>query len=451
VARLLALIVATTAFLVPTLDTAANAAPDHYNPHPGVTFNSPLGNVATRRAIFHKIIRSINSSPRGSEIKIFTWNFLTREGTDALLRAQHRGVQVRLLMSASNNIQIPNQPYRRLHHGLRAGNKHARKHHYSWARTCSGSCRGHGGTAHAKYFMFSHVGKVRHVVMQGSANLTLASTNNQWNDITTSTRNIHVWKFFSRNFAQASHDKPVAHPFESHLFRNYRLMMFPLVHARDPVMQLLNKVKCHRATNTASHRTVLRITPDVIRKARGMRLARKIRDLWNRGCDIRVGYTVVGIDIGRLLRSSAGRGPVPMKHLAQDFNGDGEFDNYFHLKAMSIVGNVGNDRSNYVVLNGSANWSGLSAASDENLGIYWNKAMTLKYQDHLNYWYTNFPKSAAVTTTSDPAPGGPTDNRPMVNQRPGQLLFGTGAHAVYEDGTPYSTTGVNPYAHVDTD
>ena len=46
--------------------------------------------------------------------------------------------------------------------------------------------------------------------------------------------------------------------------------------------------------------------------------------------------------------SSSGRGPVPMKHLVQDFNGDGEFDNYFHLKAMSIVGNVGGDRSGYV-------------------------------------------------------------------------------------------------------
>ena len=89
-----------------------------------------------------------------------------------------------------------------------------------------------------------------------------------------------------------------------------------------------------------------------------------------------------------------------MKHLVQDFDGDGEFDNYFHLKAMSIVGNVGGDRSGYVVLNGSANWSGLARVSDENLGIYWNKALTLRYQKHLDYWYTHFPHSRPSNSTS---------------------------------------------------
>lgn len=439
-ARLLALIVAITAFLVPTFDTAANAAPDHYNPRPGVTFNSPLGSDGTKRAIFHKIMRSINSSPRGSEIKIFTWNFLTRDGTDALLRAQRRGVEVRLIMASSNNRVFVNRPFRRLRHGLRVGNRH--RHRNSWARTCRASCRGRGGVAHSKFFLFSHVGHVRRVVIQGSANFTLASTNNQWNDAVTETRNIHVWRFASHIFRQASHDKPLRHPFASRSFRRYRLMMFPEGQARDPVRHLLNRVRCHGATNTPSHRTRILITPDVIRRARGMALARKVRRLWNRGCTIRIGYTVVGIDVAHLLRNPTGRGPVPMRHLVQDFNGDGEFDNYFHLKAMTIVGNVGGNRSGYVVLNGSANWSGLAGASDENLGIYWKKHLTLRYQQHLDYWLTHFPASKTVQTTS---------GRAVVNSEPGQLLFGTGKHAVYEDGTPYSTTGVNPYAHVSMD
>ena len=32
---------------------------------------------------------------------------------------------------------------------------------------------------------------------------------------------------------------------------------------------------------------------------------------------------------------------------------------------------------------------------------------------------------------------------------PDDLVFGTGKDAVFEDGTPYSLTGVDPYAHVD--
>jgi len=400
VARLLALLVVTTAVLVPTFDTAANATPDHFNPRPGVTFNSPLGDRPTRRAIFRKVIRSVNSSPKGSEIRFFTWNFLTHEGTDALLRAQRRGVEVRLLMDASNNEEIPNYPFRRLKTGLHHGNARWGKHRHSWARTCQHSCRGSRGVAHAKYFIFSQVGKVKHVVMQGSANLTLASTNNQWNDTVTHTRDIHVWRFARHAFRQAARDKPVKHPFAAHAFGGFRLYMLPRGRSRDPVMHLLNRVRCHNATNTPHHRTRLRIAPDVIRRARGVALARKIRELWNRGCSIHIGYTVVGIDVGHLLRRQDGRGPIPMKHLVQDFDGDGEFDNYFHLKAMSIVGHVGRDPSAYVVLNGSANWSRLAAVSDENLGIYHNKAFTLRYQDHLDYWFHNFPESQPVDATS---------------------------------------------------
>ena len=78
---------------------------------------------------------------------------------------------------------------------------------------CKGSCRGAAGSAHAKFFMFSQVGRVPRVVMQGSANLTLASTNNQWNDIYTHTRNKQVWRFYSRVFGEATRDKKARHPF----------------------------------------------------------------------------------------------------------------------------------------------------------------------------------------------------------------------------------------------
>jgi len=461
VARILALLVAATCFLVPigspagaTPDHSRTAhhtrtpqharTPDHFRPRQGPTFNNPLSTTRARRAIFRKIIRSINSSPRGSVINVFTWNYLTREGTDALLRAQKRGVRVRLLMDASNNLEIPNQPYRRLRAGLHRGNHGLKPARRSWAATCDHSCRGGGGAAHAKYYMFSQVGNVPRVVMQGSANLTLASTNNQWNDVITHVRSKPVWNFFDKIFTQASADRRARVPYQWQSFDGFNLMMFPLARAKDPVLNLLDKVSCRGATNTASHRTVLRIAPDVIRQERGMKLAVKVRRLWNQGCDVKIGYTVMGIDAGRMLRSSAGRGPVPMRHLVQDYNGDGEFDNYFHLKAMTVVGNVGGKRNNYVMLNGSANWSNLAAASDENLGIYYNKAWTLRYQDDLNYWLTHFPSTSGTGSSADRR----TTTRVPTPER---LVFGAGRHAVFEDGTPYSRTGVDPYAHLALD
>lgn len=425
--RKFALLLVTLALLVP--GAPAQAAPDNYTPRPGVTFNSPLGDSATRQAIFRKILRAINSTPRGSDISIFSWNFLTKDGATALLRAQARGVRVRLLIDDTNNTEFVNQPYRRLKAGLIKGNEGRPHSRRSWARACTGSCRGRTGSAHSKFFLFSQVGNVKRVVMQGSANLTLASTNNQWNDIYIHTRSLPVWRFANRIFDEAARDEIARRPFASRGFGEFRLIMFPLAGkgARDPVMTMLNKVKCLGATNTPNGRTQLRIAPDVIRQNRGMRLAKKVRSLWQSGCDIKVGYTVVGIDIGRMLRSSAGRGPVPMKHLVQDFNDDGEFDNYFHLKSMSIVGNYNGDRSGYALLNGSANWSGLAAVSDENLGIYGNKRVVLQYHHHLDYWYNNFPAPRT------------------------QLVFGSGARAVYEDGRRVAVNGVNPFARVETD
>lgn len=445
ITRCLALLVAVTAFLVPVgMSTAQADPPDNFTPKPGVTFNNPTGDRDKRRTIYRKIMRSINSAPGGSTVRLFTWNFLTSEATTALLQAQKRGVTVRLLMDARNNSdEIGNPPFRRLRAGLHKQNKERPKRPKSWAKTCQNSCRGAGGTAHAKFFMFSEVGKTRRVVIQGSANLTLASTNNQWNDVVTHTRTKGVWKFYDRIFREAAKDKRVKPPFAAGHFNDFSLYMFPITKV-DPVYRLLNKVKCRGAKNTASGRTVIRMAPDVIRNARGMKFARKVRELWNQGCDIRIGYTVVGIDVGRYLRSQDGRGPVPMRHLVQDFDGDGQFDNYFHLKAIAMIGNVAGDRANKVVLNGSANISGLASVSDENVGVYWRPALTERYRGHIDYWYENFPQDREPTTAN---PNGL--RRSAVAQD--MLVFGSGANAVYEDGTPYSTTGVDPFAKLDLD
>lgn len=449
--RLIVLLVLVAGITLPAVQVepagaAESAGQKVFTPARGVTFNSPLADRGTRRAIFNKILRSIDAAPRGSTIRIFSWNFLTRDGADALLRAQKRGVTVRLLMDNGNNTAFVNSPYRRLRSSLHKWNKNHPKMTKSWAKTCKNSCRGKQGAAHAKFYLFSQSGKAKRVVMQGSANFTVASTNNQWNDIYTTIGDQNAWSFYDQVFREAAKDQQVKGPMLTSKTANRELIQFPLgKNVVDPVMQLLNKVKCRGATNTASHRTRLRIAPDVIRNDRGMRLAKKIRQLWNQGCDIKIGYTVVGIDIGRYLRSSGGRGPVPMKHLVQDFNGDGEFDNYFHLKAMSIIGNVGGKRGNYVVLNGSSNWSGLASVSDENIGVYWNQKLTKRYDGHIDYWYTHFPHSATSTYTNS------TNANARVADRSDQLVFGSGANAVYEDGTKYSTDGVDPYASLDLD
>ena len=434
--------VVSTALPITAAAPRAQAPQRQFRPRRGVTFNSPVDGPAVQRAIFAKIMRSIDATPRGEQINIFSWNFQSPAAADALLRAQKRGVRVRLLMDEINNTEIVNGPFRKVRFGLAQGNEGKRKARRSWARTCEKSCRGTRAQAHAKFFMFSRVGPVPRVVIQGSANLTEAATFNQWNDVYTHVRNEDVWAFYEEIFRQSATDKPIARPFEAVRAATFRLIQFPLVGGRDPVLQLLDEVNCQGASNTASGVTRIRIAPDVFRNARGMRIAKVVKNLWNRGCDIRIGYTVIGIDVGRYLRSPEGRGPVPLRHLVQDLDGDGEFDNYFHLKAMSIVGHLGDNREGYAVLNGSANWSGTALQNDENVGVYRNKRDTLAYDGHIDFWYERFGNGSMRSTSSGLARG----TVPTIG--PDALVFGSGPGAVYEDGTPYSVTGVDPYANV---
>ena len=275
--------------------------------------------------------------------------------------------------------------------------------------------------------------------MQGSANFTIASTTNQWNDIYTHTRNREVWEFYTRIFNQAAKDKPVFPAYADKKLAKFRLIAFPVrgKKAVDPIMQTLNRVKCRGATNTGTGRTKIQIAPDVIRQSRGARLATKLRTMWDNGCNIRIGYTVVGISIGRMLRADTGRGPVPMKHLTQDFNCDGEFDNYFHLKSMTIRGNYGGDRSGFALINGSANWSGLAKVSDENLGLYRSPKRVKRYEEHLDFWYEQNIWGKRNC---------PPDQLRSARATNDELIFGGDENAVYEDGTSVTGGAYDPFA-----
>ena len=81
-----------------------------------------------------------------------SWNIMSRTAVDALLRAQARGVKVRVLMDNTNLVDIPNPGFQRLKAGFRRANQDDIKmSRRSYAKTCIQSCRGARGAAHAKY------------------------------------------------------------------------------------------------------------------------------------------------------------------------------------------------------------------------------------------------------------------------------------------------------------
>ena len=368
-------------------------------------FNSATGSTATKNRILNHLIGAINHTRPGGQIFIMSWNVMSKPATTALINAQRRGVQVLVLMDAINvSANAPNPQWRRLVRSLAAYNKYFPATRRSYAKACQYSCRrGVGGSAHSKFYLFSQVGKTSGVVMHGSANLTTASATNQWNDLFTFTGNAGIYLFAKSIFYQMFQDKAVYPSYRYFKGNGYGLAFSPriapngaLYPARDMLETKLAQTTCTGAVNgNRNHRTVIRAFPDVIRGKWGDRIARQLKRLWNQGCDVKVGYTILGSSTGAILKAKSGRGPVPLRHMVVDRNGDKVFDKYFHLKAWTINGVVNGDRNVFFTMHGSSNISDNAAVSDENIGWFYSPAITRAFQNHMDYWFANPPRSRA--------------------------------------------------------
>ena len=120
----------------------------------------------------------------------------------------------------------------------------------------------------------------------------------------------------------------------------------------------------HRRRPTGG-RTKIRIAVAGWFNGYGEEIARKVRSLWDRGCDIRIVTTLLGRGVNRTLRNPAGRGPVPIHSLYQDRDADEVPERYLHMKSVSIQGVYGGNTAASLVWTGSPNWSARAARSDE--------------------------------------------------------------------------------------
>jgi phosphatidylserine/phosphatidylglycerophosphate/cardiolipin synthase-like enzyme len=372
------------------LSTALSATPASaaengggYRPKAGVLFNSP-GDFAVN----DKVLRAIRHSQRGAKVRVMTWNFSSWTFVRALREAHERGVSVRVIMARSlAHEQGPNGAYRTLKRALKK--QHRKQEMRSWFRVCTNSCRGRGGSMHAKTYLFSKTGRQEKVVMSSSANLTGAAGANQYNDMYTVRGSRKAYAGAIKMFNQAARDRPAA-PF------TYRAgpvtgWFQPRPGRKDLVMEMLRQVRCKGARGAGINgRTSIRIAQDVILGKRGVRIARQLRELNQRGCNIRLVYSQLGGTIWRLLRW------IPRNHLVQDRDGDGAYDVYLHMKAMAISGNYGGKHDARIVYQGSENWSGLASISDEQGLIIERDGVERAYGKRINKLFNTHLRSAAL-------------------------------------------------------
>lgn len=370
----------------------------NFHPAPGATFNDPYNRGPYHAtAIRTKAIRSINSAPRGSLIRVAMFNFRSPSYTNALVRAHQRGVQIQFIMFAGNDTKAQGNPDPGiLRREFRKGNAKLPAAKRSWFRECQGSCRGWGGIVHLKFFTFSQVGtsanSPKWVVMYGSNNATDVAVHQQWNDWYTFTRQQNIYDDFGKIFTQAARDKGMYSAYRKFSFPDAKpgpttISFYPYTGAQakkqgDPVLAELNQIRCTGSTVKGSGgHTRIRIAQDAISQARGLTIAKRLATMKRRGCDIKIVYTLMGGNVKQILSAAH----IPMVHYAYYNVDQGEYTMYLHAKDMTVEGVYGGQTNAFVTFNGTANWTPLPLHSDEIVGEIHDRATTVAYTNWINW------------------------------------------------------------------
>lgn len=333
-----------------------------YYPRQGGLFNVPRSTIANQERILDQFLTAINHTKDGSLIQFSLFSFDRHDLARALIRAKRRGVQVQILL---NNHQVT-RAQRMLRKVL--GRDRDRR---NFVYECSNGCRSAGENLHSKFFLFSRTGKARNVVMTGSVNFTTNGSRNQYNDLWTKNDVPKLYAEFQRLFEEMKLDKPQRPGWwYTEVGKYFRIGATPFGHpdaSNDPIMDYLKKVKCFGARNGNNGRTMVRVVMHAWNGERGQYLARKLRNLWADGCDVKLLFGFGGTLMREVLRRPTPRGRVPLRSTGYDTDFDGYLDLYTHQKELLINGHFGKDRSATVVVTGSSNWTREGLRGDEEI------------------------------------------------------------------------------------
>jgi hypothetical protein len=370
--------------------------PMNFSVLPGTYFSFPNRSKLERLNIRNRVLNTVKSvwgGPRDAlgepaegngTIRMATWSFNDWAMAHALVDARNRGVTVQIVAASSANIDHPSWTWLLKHLGpnlFKAGHPETVAKQ-SFARQCRGSCRGRGGTPHSKYFLFDNVGAGHHrsIVMSTSMNLTTMAYQGQWNQaqVIWSTA---IYNHFNLVFSQTRLGRPTPATYREYASGNVIDIFFPRPGtgvADDPVMQALNQVTCTGATAGTGSHTKIRIIQYAIYDRRGEWISKKLRYLWNRGCDIAIIYAISTRPVISILRSHTGRGPIPMKQSVIT-NSAHEIVKYNHSKWMTILGNWGGQTGAALSFSGSANWSNSAFSNDEQMQQIMSRGVVNRY------------------------------------------------------------------------
>ncbi|MBM9460367.1 hypothetical protein JK386_10675 [Nocardioides sp. zg-536] len=360
-----------------------------WKPPAGATFNNPLGRKASRDRVHDRIHDAIRNTPRGSTIRIATYNLDRRNTAKLLMRARKRGVAVQIVV----NDNLINPVIVDLQNKL--GKNPKRR---NFLVICKAACRSPhpGGNQHMKIASFSRSGAAKHVVISTSGNLTYGAAAGQWNDAFSVVGDASLYNAWTQVFTQLKKDrsaKPRQLVYQSETvwaqFQRQARSVALTPASGDQQYARLKQVSCKTAPGFgAGGRTKVRINMYAWYGKRGERLAKRVATMAKHGCKIHVVGSVVGDSVVRILQ----RAGIPVRVADWDWgmkdatSGKGRVYGarcYAHLKYVTVDGKF-RGRNTKMVWTGSENWSGPGLSSDEVTFEIHDRKVLAAYNKH---WY----------------------------------------------------------------
>lgn len=369
-----AALLATGLALVAPAEAAAPAARiGSYVPPDGPSFNNPLGSPGQQRKLLQQVIRTTNSAPAGSTIRMAVFSFGDGLVADALIAAHDRGVAVKMVFAGENVYPAMT----RLRLALGTDTDAA-----SFVRICENSCRGERGQMHAKYFSFSRAGSARWITMVGSVNLTEHNAQDQWNDLYTRVDDPGYFRAYGRWFGQLKRDEPVVNQYLHKVTptNDIRITPVDLTTEGDPILDTLDRVRCLVTEGEIDPdspnpddvvATSVFVNTHAWNEERGKRIAWRMVALRSEGCEVRVFY---GTGMGAAVKSILENNDVAMRK--------GHHHNIrTHQKVMMVDGAFGDDLDTVRAWTGSQNWSTRAANRDDLIVQLNDEAEAQQYVD----------------------------------------------------------------------
>jgi hypothetical protein len=121
---------------------------------------------------------------------------------------------------------------------------------------------------------------------------------------------------------------------------------------------------------------------------RGQWLAKRVRQLWNEGCQIQIVFAISSDPVKKILYSPAGRGRIPMRQILLT-NKKHIPIYYLHDKWVTITGNYAGRPDNSVSFQGSFNFSDLGFSSDEQFQMIRGRAAYKRFARDFTLLWTD--------------------------------------------------------------